>query len=185
MCYFNISKVDRPIIEKNVVLLHNENFEKLTNKKYISVLSTHEREDMSKSYFYLVLERFREMGLIKDNALAFKVALPFQVRGDRIEIGDGIMYVTENREVLLMDLKRDDLACGNCTVKSYCVQSLKTLAREVKVPLSKANPREAWKELIKRIKENLVENVRTMRISNFDLPKEESLNRTTVTQTCT
>lgn len=176
MCYLNISKVDRPIIEKNVVLLRKEKFDKIGNDKFIKVLSAHERSEMSKSYFYFVLEKMRELGLMQENGIAFKAVISFEPNGDKMELKEKLMYVTEDKELVLMDLERDEYSCRSCSIRSVCVSYLKLVAKESGAKVSKMNPREAWREVMGYIRKNLVENASYLKLSShsiFDVRKKE------------
>ncbi|MEM0194141.1 MAG: hypothetical protein QXF40_05815 [Metallosphaera sp.] len=173
MCYLNISKIDRPIIEKNVVLLRKEKFERIETERYIKILSTHQRFDISKSYFYFTLNKIREMGLVTKNGLAFKAAIPFEIKKDKVELKEKILYVTEDKELLLMDLERDEYACKSCSIRSLCVSYLKKVAKESKVQLEKERPRDAWKELIIAMERNVIENATYLRISGLESTERE------------
>ncbi|MCG3109940.1 hypothetical protein L3N51_02237 [Metallosphaera sp. J1] len=172
MCYLNISKIDRPIIERNVVLLRKEKFDKIGNDKFIKVLSAHERSEMSKSYFYFVLGKMRELGLMEDNGLAFKAVISFEPKGEKMELEEKLIYVTEDKELVLMDLERDEYSCRSCSIRSMCVSYLKLIAKESGAKVSKMNPRDAWKEVIGHIRKNLVENTYYLKVPSHFLFEE-------------
>ncbi|WP_174631157.1 hypothetical protein [Metallosphaera tengchongensis] len=124
---------------------------------------------MSKSYFYLMLDRIRDMGLVIDNGIAFKAALSFSPSGEKLELENKILYVTDNRELIVMDLESDDFTCKSCPIRMTCVNYLKTVAKELNFKLYKDNPREAWKDIMSSLRKVLVERTPYLKVSKLPL----------------
>ncbi|MEM3292374.1 MAG: hypothetical protein QXY60_06530 [Saccharolobus sp.] len=167
MCYFVVSKIDRPIIEKGIILIRKNVFDKLGSENFVKVLSSHDKMDMSKSYFYLMLNKARKMGLVKDNALSFKLVIPFDIKQKSLfNMDDGILYITDDKELIYINLNVNYFRCENCSVRDKCVFALKKIAKENDISISKENPREAWIDIIDILERNLIEKSSWLKAEN-------------------
>ncbi len=155
-----------------------KNLKKIGNDRFLKVLSTHQRVDMSKSYFYFILDKMREMGLMSDNGIAFKAVISYDMKGDKVELKEKLMYVTNDKELLVMDMERDDYSCRTCSVRSLCINYLKLVAKESGVQINKLNPREAWREVMASMRRNLIRNAPFFKIPSdqiFEKNREKEI----------
>ncbi|AEB95683.1 conserved hypothetical protein [Metallosphaera cuprina Ar-4] len=129
-------------------MLSRENFNKLGTENYIKVLFTDRREslDLSKSYYYYILEDLKKMGLIEDNAISFKAVIPFIPRNDSIQVDTGVLYTFKNH-LIFIDMGSTRYECVTCPVYSECVYGLKRIANEMKIRIGNPDDDEGKRKL--------------------------------------
>lgn len=71
------------------MFLRSDIFQRLSDDKIMKIISSHERQGISKSYFYFLLDRLRYLKIMKDNSIAFKMIIPFRVNGN-IKFSNGL-----------------------------------------------------------------------------------------------
>ncbi len=65
MCLLRVLEAKRSRVSEDAVLLHRSDFDKLKDEIYLSVLTSRDKpENISKSYFYLILNRLKSLGLM-------------------------------------------------------------------------------------------------------------------------
>ncbi|BDC17284.1 hypothetical protein [Acidianus sp. HS-5] len=166
MCDLKFGKIERPILDDKVVLLRKEFFDKLSDEKFMYVLSTHDRGSLSKSYFYLIVDKLRESGLLMDNAVSFSAVLPFKASSEGIWFADGLLY-RRDKELFYINMESDRLSCESCPIFSHCIYAIKTIAKDRDIPLIKENPREEWKLIIDSFKKEFGVKVASLKILSF------------------
>lgn len=162
MCDYRIFNTDRPVKKsEKIIMLSRENFNKLGTENYIKVLSTDRRESLalSKSYYYYILEDLKRMGLIEDNAIAFKAVIPFIPRQSSLDIDTGVLY-TSNNHLIFIDMGSSKYECGTCPVYAECVYGIRRIASEMRIKVGNIDNEEArdlripsqlWNKLVKGI----------------------------------
>ncbi|EWG06493.1 MAG: hypothetical protein ASUL_09249 [Candidatus Aramenus sulfurataquae] len=132
MCDYKVVKIERPVRNvSKVALIPREEFNKLSQENYLNVLRfTKEKLNMSKSYYYYILERLKELGLIFENAINFKAVIPFLVEDGSLKVDKSMIYVT-GRYLFFMDSGSSRFSCGSCPVRALCYYGLKTVASEI------------------------------------------------------
>ncbi|MFP3218398.1 MAG: hypothetical protein RXQ99_07335 [Acidianus sp.] len=166
MCDLKFGKVERPILDDKVVLLRKELFEKLADEKFMYVLSTHDKGNLSKSYFYLIVDKLREAGLLMENALSFSAVLPFKASNEGILFTDGLLY-RKDKELFYINMESEKLTCSSCPIFSQCIYAIKTIAKDHDIPLIKENPMKEWKLIIDSLKKEFGEKVTSLKILSF------------------
>jgi hypothetical protein len=79
MCLLRVVNVNRPVLTNDVVFVNYDDFVKLGDETYLRVLASDKKwDEISKSYFYFIMNKLRALGLLIDNALSFKVLLPYK-----------------------------------------------------------------------------------------------------------
>ncbi|MCH4816448.1 MAG: hypothetical protein QXY87_11265 [Saccharolobus sp.] len=171
MCLLIINNVTRPIISDDIILLRDDSFSKV--KDYLRVLSSDKRDGkISKSYFYFIVDRLRRMGLLIDNALGFKAVVPFTVNSKGISLKEGIMYITNDKQLIYFNYYDSSYQCDRCSVStSSCVPSLKKIARELDVKIRSDIPNIAWYELLEDIQYYLLGSSISLRIKMSEIGK--------------
>ena len=172
MCLLRVFDAVRPIISNDVVLLRDEAFSRLRDEVYLKVLASDRRDgEISKSYFYFIVDKLRRMGLLLDNAISFKVVMPYSVneRGE-VRLRDGILYVTSRRKVVYFDYGSTDFVCGNCPVISSCVAELKEIAHELGLKIRDTSPNLAWYKVLRGIQASMLEASLSLKLKLADIP---------------
>ncbi|AKA74566.1 hypothetical protein SULI_12285 [Saccharolobus solfataricus] len=171
MCLLIINNVTRPIISNDIVLLRDNSFSKV--KDYLRVLSSDKRDgEISKSYFYFIVDRLRRMELLIDNAIGFKAILPFTVNNKGISLKEGIMYITNDKQLIYFNYYDATYQCDRCSITTFsCVPSLKKIARELDVKIRSDIPGIAWYELLEDIQHYLLEASISLRVKISEIGK--------------
>lgn len=172
MCFLRVLDVVRPVITNDVLLLRDEAFSRLRDDVYLKVLASDRRDgEISKSYFYFIVDKLRRMGLLLDNAIAFKVVIPYSVndRGE-VHLRDGILYVTSRKQMVYFDYLSTDFVCDNCPVLSPCVTELKQVAHELGIKIRDASPNLAWFRILRAVQSSLLESSLTLKLKLADIP---------------
>lgn len=171
MCDYKLVKIERAISKlKNFILLSRELYNKFTtDDAYLKVLVSDKREELglSKSYYYYILSQFKDVGLIIDNAIAFKAAIPVIVNETGINFDNSLMFVDENEKVLIfIDTKSTKYSCPGCPVYAECVFGLKKVARQVGVRLRNIGdvPAKFWNVVIDNIIRKYVNSIKSVKI---------------------
>ncbi|MFP3400268.1 hypothetical protein [Acidianus sp.] len=135
MCDYRIITTDRPVKDSGkAIIVSRETFNKLTSDIYLKVMASDDREKLglSKSYYYYILDLMKKLGLIEDNALAFKLILPF-VKGEKeLKFDDGIIYLN-GKQIISIDMSSSKYACPTCPVFAECVYGIKRIAMSMKI----------------------------------------------------
>lgn len=175
MCLLVINNVARPIISDDVILLRDDSFSKV--KDYLRVLSSDRRDgEISKSYFYFIVDRLRRMGLLIDNAIGFKVVLPFTVNNKGINLKEGIMYITNDRHLIYFNYYDATYQCDRCSITTFsCVPSLKKIAHELDIKIRSDIPNIAWYELLEYIQYYLLESSIFLRVKTTEIGKSSEV----------
>ncbi len=136
------------------MFLRSDIFQRLSDDKIMKIISSHERQGISKSYFYFLLDRLRYLKIMKDNSIAFKMIIPFRVNGN-IKFSNGLAYISSNNTLYYINLEFNEYSCTSCPVKNQCVVGMKKVAKENDIKISKENPREAWYSVINQIHDQI------------------------------
>ena len=177
MCFLRVLDAVRPIITNDVILLRDEAFSRLRDEVYLKVLASDRRDgEISKSYFYFIVDKLRRMGLLLDNAISFKVVMPYSVseRGE-VRLRDGILYVTSRKKIVYFDYMSPDFACDNCPVFSPCVAELKEIAHELGLKIRDASPNLAWHRVLREIQGSILEASLSLKLKLADIPFGNSI----------
>ena len=176
MCLLRVLNVTRPIIQNDVILLRYENFSKLKDETYVRVLSSDKRgEEISKSYFYFIVDKLRQMGLLLDNAISFKAVIPYSVTFKGISLKEAILYITNKKEMIFFDIYDQTYVCGSCRVISSCIPALKQIAYELGIKIRSDNPNVAWYKILESIQQTLLESSVSLRLKLGQLPFSEKV----------
>lgn len=176
MCLLRITNISRPIISNDIILLKDEAFERLRDETYFRVLSSDKRgEEISKSYFYFIVDKLRHMGLLLDNALAFKAVIPYRINGKGLSLIEGILYVTNKKELIYFNYFNNTYTCGNCSVLAACVPALKEIAYELGIKIRNDNPNLAWYKILENIQTVLISNSISLRLKLGEIPFGEKI----------
>ncbi|BFH72160.1 hypothetical protein SJAV_01040 [Sulfurisphaera javensis] len=171
MCLLRVVNVTRPIISNDIILLREDNFAKLRDEVYIRVLSSDKRgEEISKSYFYFIVDKLRKMGLLLDNAISFKAVIPYSINGKSVSLKEGIMYITNKKQIIYFDYYNSTYTCGNCSVLNNCIPSLKQIAYELGIKIRDDSPNLAWYKLLENIQSALLESSLALRLKLGEIP---------------
>ncbi|EWG06711.1 MAG: hypothetical protein ASUL_08284 [Candidatus Aramenus sulfurataquae] len=175
MCIIRTAEVSRPVLFRDVLLINEKDFEKLSDENYFRVLAMDKKwEEISKSYFYYIVGKLRELGLLLDNAISFKVVLPFTVNEGGFHVSDGLLYLTEDRKLVYYNPKFDVYACSGCPVVETCLKSIKSLARETGIKLRNECLDRAWSSVLEEVRRVVVSRITFMR-ARIDLTAENKV----------
>lgn len=171
MCLLRVLNVARPIIQNDVILLRYESFSRFKDEIYMRVLSSDKRDgEISKSYYYFIMEKLRQMGLLLDNAISFKAVLPYNVTPSGINLIEGIMYITNKKELIYFDIYDQTYVCGKCEVLSKCVPSLKQIAYELGIKVRSDNPNIAWYKILESIQQAILNSSLSLKLKLGEIP---------------
>jgi len=165
MCEFKFTKIERPISEHKIMFLRFDIFQRLSDDRLIRVISSHEKQGFSKSYFYFLFDKLKSLKIVKDNSIAFKIIIPFQ-SNDKIEFSKGLAYVSSDHIFYYINLESSKYSCDYCPIKEDCIVSMKQVAKENGVKISKENPRDAWNSIIEEIQDQIKNKIINLVISN-------------------
>ncbi|AOL16449.1 hypothetical protein BFU36_06740 [Sulfolobus sp. A20] len=165
MCLLRTINVQRPLLSNDILLIEEEEFEKLGDEIYIKVLASDRRGDeISKSYYYFIVNKLKQIGLLVDNAIGFKVVFPFKTKSDNISISDGIMFITDNKYLVYYYTKDYDYNCEFCPVQNECIYDLKTLAKLTNIKIRNEKLNDAWIYLIENVRRDVISSLKFMRV---------------------
>jgi|OSPMetMinimDraft_2_1075162.scaffolds.fasta_scaffold08950_2 hypothetical protein len=187
MCLFRKIRVERPIISNEVLLIKKDDFVHLGDEIYLRVLASDKRgEEISKSYYYFIVNRLRQMGLLLDNAISFKAVFPFEVTSNGISLTDSIMFITDDKTLVYYNSENTVYSCESCPVTLECINGFKSVVREVKVEIRNDELDDAWLSLISGLKFKLLSNIKFARvkadIGNINLKERTFAKQLKVTQ---
>jgi hypothetical protein len=109
-----------------------------------------------------------------DNAISFKVVLPFTVNEGGFHVSDGLLYLTEDRKLVYYNPKFDVYACSGCPVVETCLKSIKSLAREAGIKLRNECLDRAWSSVLEEVRRVVVSRITFMR-ARIDLTAENKV----------
>ncbi|BCU69619.1 hypothetical protein [Stygiolobus caldivivus] len=164
MCLLRVVDVNRPVLTYDVVFINYEDFVKLGDETYIRVLTSDKKwDEISKSYFYFIVNKLRSLGLLIDNALSFKVLLPYKPSYNSISVTEGISFITKDKKLIYYDAEKEAYKCGICPVSYECLSAVKSLARETGAKIRNEELDTAWFSLIQSVKSHVMSNLRFLR----------------------
>jgi hypothetical protein len=164
MCLLRTVDVERAIISNDVLMISSEDFEHLGDDTYLRVLASDKRgNEISKSYYYFIVNKLRSIGLLLDNAISFKAVFPFIISSEHISLNDSIMFITDDKKLIYYNSKDDTYGCGRCPVNSECLKGLKIIVKEVDIKVRNEYLDDAWLSVITEIKSELLSNIRYIR----------------------
>ncbi len=164
VCILRVADVDRPVISSDVLFIRDEDFARLSDETYFRVLASDKRgSEISKSYYYFIVNKLRSVGLLIDNAVGFKAVLPFSVSSGNISLGEGVMFITDNRR-LVYYAEDSAHACGKCPLKPVCLSGLKSIVKEMDVKVRDEVLYDAWLSVIDDIRSQLFSSLQYMRV---------------------
>ncbi|WP_338598692.1 hypothetical protein V6M85_08340 [Sulfolobus tengchongensis] len=178
MCFLRIIEVTRPIISNDIVLLRRDIFRKLKDDIYLRVLSTDKRgEEISKSYFYFIVDKLRKMNLLLDNAVSFKAVLPYETKNNTVLLEDGILYISSKKQMIFFDADdQSTYICNSCTLLSSCVPALKQIAYELGIQIRSDIPNIAWYRILESIKEIIIQYSVSLKLKLGEIPISNKVN---------
>ncbi|MGC9106291.1 MAG: hypothetical protein ACP5HQ_07730 [Thermoprotei archaeon] len=152
------------MVGNDVLLIRDEEFLKLSDERYLSVLASAKREaGISRSYYYYILRRLNSLGLIRDKAITFKAVFSYTAdESGNIRLTDNLLLVTEGYLVYRY-ADSDAYRCRDCPELELCVSRLKSVARELGAKLRSPNPSTAWYELVGELKTRFLSSVTLLR----------------------
>ena len=169
MCLLRVIDVTRPVLTQDVIFIHHDDFVKLADENYLRVLASDKRwEEISKSYFYFIANKLRSMGLLIDNALAFKIAFPYKPSSDEISISDGIIYITNDKKLVYYNPEGETYKCGLCPVTLSCLLGVKSIAKEMGIKIRSDELDTAWLSVIEGVKYQVLSNLKFLK-AKFEL----------------
>ncbi len=164
MCILRVADVDRPVISSDVLFIRDEDFARLSDETYFRVLASDKRgSEISKSYYYFIVNKLRSVGLLIDNAVGFKAVLPFSVSSGNISLGEGVMFITDNRRLVYYNPEETTYTCGKCPVTHECLSALKSIVKEVDIKVRNEELDDAWISVIEEIKSELISNLKLIK----------------------
>jgi len=164
MCLLKTVDVERPIISNDVVMVKHDDFAHLGEDTYLRILASDKRgKDISKSYYYFIVNKLRAIGLLLDNAISFKAVFPFTISSQHISISDSIMFITDDKKLIYYNSDNDTYTCGGCPVNSQCLKGLKSIVKEVDIKVRNEYLDDAWLSVIDGIKSEFLSNIRYVR----------------------
>ncbi|QIW24817.1 hypothetical protein EWF20_12240 [Sulfolobus sp. S-194] len=159
MCDYKLSKYDRPLKKtEKILLVSREIFNKIFDEKYFRVLISQDRDGLSKSYYYYILDFYKNVGLIEDNALISATIIPFVIENDKIVLDKALLSVTKNGLVLI-DLNSNKYKCDSCPLKAECKYGLKNVASQLKIKPKGRSLNEIWDNLISQLTKKVINKV--------------------------
>jgi len=156
-CLIRINSVNRTIVDRKFVFLKYNLFRKLVDQDiYFKALSSHEKGENSKSYFYFAVKKLKTVGLLWENAINFKVAFPYEVEEDKIVLKDGIIYISDSKSLIgFLPLAEPD-KCDKCPMRDTCINSLRVISRENEIKVTKEELIEAWRNILWRLRNRII-----------------------------
>ena len=172
MCDYKLVITERPIKENEKVILVNKTvFNKLISDMYVKVLANTnwEKVGYSKSYYYYILDHIKKLGLIEDNALSFKLIIPFIKEEKGLKLDESIIYLN-GKQILMIDTSSNKYSCQSCPVFAECVYGLKRVSMSTKIKIKRVtNEIEARKEKLPlKLWHLLISNIISLVLSNLD-----------------
>ncbi|BFH72420.1 hypothetical protein SJAV_03640 [Sulfurisphaera javensis] len=159
MCDYRLIKYDRPLKKtERVLLVNREIFNKIFDEKYLKVLVSQNRNGLSKSYYYYILDFYKSIGIIEDNALTASIIIPFIAENDKIVLDKALLGVTKNGLVLI-DLNSNKYECETCPVKAECKYGVKNVASQLRIKPKGRTLNEIWNNLISQLTKKVINKV--------------------------
>ncbi|NON63471.1 hypothetical protein, partial [Acidianus sp. RZ1] len=151
MCDYKLIVTKRPIKKTSRnILVKREIFNAITEDKYLKVLVEESKDNMSRSYYYYILRRLKEIGAIEDNAISFRAIFPFIIRGEKVEIDRGIIFSSKDG-IIVMDLNSEKYQCNTCPVVAECAYGLRKIASELAIKIKGKTLSELWNNMVSNI----------------------------------
>lgn len=164
MCLLRVINVNRPVLTNDVVFVNYDDFVRLGDETYLRVLASDKKwDEISKSYFYFIVNKLRALGLLIDNALSFKVLLPYKTSHNGLSVTEGIAFVTQDKKLIYYNAENETYKCGGCPVNSECLLGVKSLAKEMEVKIRNEELDTAWLSVIESVKSQVMSNLRFLR----------------------
>lgn len=164
MCDYKLVKYDRPLKRtEKILLLNREVFNKIFDDKYLKVLSSLDRDNLSKSYYYYILNFFKNIGLIEDNALVRGVVLPFIIENNKIVLDKALLAVTKNG-IVIIDLNSHKYECGSCPLLAECKYGIKNVASQLRLKSKGRSLNEMWDNLISQFASKVINKVALVKL---------------------
>ncbi len=161
MCLLRVERAKRSSLSDDVVLINLAEFERLRDPLYFKVLADRDRpEGISKSYYYYILSRLRDMGLVFDNSYYFSVAIPYYQDVETIRLGGGFLALTTSKYLIHYDEEYP----GECKCDKECSEALNDLADELKLEPKGASVESMLKSLVIKLVTRISERARHMRL---------------------
>lgn len=159
MCDYRLIKYERPLKKtEKILLVSRELFNKIFDEKYLKVLVSQDRNDLSKSYYYYILDFYKDLGIIEDNALTNSTIIPFIVDNDKIVLDRALLSITKNG-LILIDLNSDRFECNSCPLKAECKYGVRNVANQLKIKPKGRTLNEAWSNLISQLTKKIINKV--------------------------
>ncbi|WP_338602064.1 hypothetical protein V6M85_01430 [Sulfolobus tengchongensis] len=160
MCEFKVIKSERPINSSGkAILVDYYDFVKISNDRIMNVLAKDSREGYSKSYYYYIRDYLNKLRILKENMINVKAVFPFENSKNAINFRRGIIYVTNDKQIIYMNLHSNIYTnCENCVAKPFCTYYLSKIISEnrLKVSVTKSNPAEGWEKAISSLQSKYV-----------------------------
>jgi len=159
MCDYKLIKYDRPLkSSEKILLVSREIFNKIFDEKYLKVLSSQKRDSVSKSYYYCILDFFKNLGLIEDNALVKGIVIPFVVEENKIILDKALLSVTKNG-IVLMDLNSHKYECETCPLRAECRYGIKNVSSQLKAKPKGRTLNDIWNNLVSQLAKKIINRV--------------------------
>ena len=151
MCIYKIFTINREIVGNERILVKDDEFSKIESEAYLRVLAG--EIPVSKSYYYKILSKLREFGLIRGTAINFKLVLPYSIRGDRLKIEKKALFIT-GRKLVYVNLSSPN--CDQCPLLMDCQKAILELTG-----MTLKYPCMGWNKIITSLTVNLLFKTRS------------------------
>ncbi|MGC9106062.1 MAG: hypothetical protein ACP5HQ_06540 [Thermoprotei archaeon] len=161
MCLVKVFEAKRSRVSEDAVLLHRSDFDRLKDEIHLSVLTSRDKpENISKSYFYLILNRLKSLGLMFEGSYSFYVAIPFSRKEREIYLERGFLAITRSKRLIVYDEETPE----ECSCDERCKDAVLDLAEDLGIRLKEADPIKALQAITDEILSRVSEYASFMRI---------------------
>ena len=161
MCLLRVERAKRSSLSNDVVLINQAEFQRLRDPTYFKVLADRDRpEDISKSYYYYILSRLRDMGLVYENSYYFSVAIPYYQEVELVKLGGGLLAITSSKYLI----HYDEEYSGQCECGEECTEAIMDLADELKLEPRGGSIETILKSIVTKLVSRVSEHATHMRL---------------------
>lgn len=151
-------KCNRKMDHGEIILLREEIFNKLMNENFLYTIlaDEHVNGEMSKSYYHHIIRFLKQLGIMKDSKVNFKLIAPFNLSAeDKLTVSPSFLYCKDNT-LFVVDYRAVYHKCVNCPFYLECKTFLDTIKGEFKLKSRSHNQRERLKELLTQLNEKIL-----------------------------
>ncbi|QKR00107.1 hypothetical protein GWK48_06720 [Metallosphaera tengchongensis] len=135
-------------------------FLKIIDDPYFSVLvkEKHVGSGVSRSYFYSIVRELRKLKVLEENALAFKVIVPYKFDNNCIRIISDKLLFLSNQHIGFTMILDEKPACFDCRLMTECVYGLKIVSKELRIKRDSTLPHSSWIQMVAEIANRIRNN---------------------------